>query len=287
MPDHAHDVTVADFDDKVIAASRGVPILVDFWADWCQPCKVLKPILEKLAAEYEGRFILAKVNSDENQELAQRYGVRGIPSVKAFVDGELVDEFTGALPEGQVRQFIDGLIPSPAEPLRHEAQAAQSRGDIQAARELLARAIQLDPRNEGAYLDYIELSIETGSLDEAQQLLDALRERARDRSRVDALDARLQLAASSVGSDPAELRARVDAEPADLEARLHLANAFALAHDYRSAFEQLLEIVRRDRQWNDEAGRKTMLTLFNMLAAQPQLDDLVREYRVALSRTLN
>jgi putative thioredoxin len=287
MSIHAYDVSVADFDDKVIAASRRVPVVVDFWADWCQPCRVLKPILEKLATEFEGRFILAKVNSDENQALAQRYGVRGIPAVKAFVDGELVDEFTGALPETQVREFIDGLIPSPAEPLRREALAAHSRGDIDDARKLLSRAIELDPRNETAYLDYIELSLEAGALDEARQLLDALRDRARDRFRVEALDAQLQLAAGGAGSDPVALRARIDADPADLEARLQLANALALARDYGAAFEQLLEIVRRDRQWNEEAGRKTMLTLFNLLATQPELDDLVREYRVALSRTLN
>jgi putative thioredoxin len=287
MSAHAYDVTVADFDDKVIAASRGVPVVVDFWADWCQPCRILKPILEKLATEYGGRFLLAKVNSDDNQELAMRYGVRGIPAVKAFVDGQLADEFTGALPEGQVRDFIDGLIPSPAEPLRREAQAAHGRGDLDGARKLLARAIELDPRTEGAYLDYVELSIEAGALEEANPLLDALRDRARDRFRFEALDAQARLAAGSAGVDAATLRARVDADGADLDARLQLANVLALGRDYRAALEQLLEIVRRDRQWQDEAGRKTMLTLFNLLAAQPEYDDLVREYRLALSRTLN
>ena len=114
MTAHAYDVTVTEFNDKVLAASRQVPVIVDFWAPWCQPCRVLKPILEKLAAEYEGKFILAKVNSDENQELSARYGVRGIPAVKAFVGGQMADEFTGALPEGKVREFIERLIPFPA-----------------------------------------------------------------------------------------------------------------------------------------------------------------------------
>jgi putative thioredoxin len=126
MAANAIDVSVADFDDKVLAASRAVPVVVDFWAPWCQPCRILKPILEKLAAEFGGRFILAKVNSDENQELSMRYGVRGIPAVKAFVNGEPVDEFTGALPEGQVREFIERLIPSPAEPPRAQALEATS-----------------------------------------------------------------------------------------------------------------------------------------------------------------
>ncbi len=287
MTAHAIDVSTADFDDKVLAASRRVPVVVDFWAPWCQPCRILKPILEKLAAEFGGRFILAKVNSDENQELAIRYGVRGIPAVKAFVNGELADEFTGALPEGQVREFIERLIPSPAEPLRLEALAAYRRGDLEGARKRMAEAINLDPANDTAYLDYVELSIEAGAHDEAREILDAVRERCRDRDRADTLDARLKLATGAGGADTATLEARIAADPADLDARLKLANALAAAGDYRPALEQLLEIVRRDRKWQDEAGRKTMLTLFTLLGANPQYDDLVREFRVALARTLN
>jgi putative thioredoxin len=287
MSDHAYDVTVADFSAKVLGASRQVPVIVDFWAEWCQPCRILKPILEKLAAEYGGRFILAKVDSDHNQELAQRYGVRGIPAVKAFVNGEMVDEFTGALPEGQIRDFIDRLIPSPAEPLRRQALDLRAAGDLEGARQLMAQAIKLDPANDTSYLDYVELSLAAGAIDEAREIMDAIRQRCRDRTRVAALDAQLALAAGGGGGDAAALRETVAADPTDLDARLRLANALAVARDYRPAFEQLLEIVRRDRAWNDQAGRKTMLTLFTVLAAQPQHDDLVREFRVALSRTLN
>jgi putative thioredoxin len=289
MSDHAYDVTVADFAPKVLGASRQVPVIVDFWAEWCQPCRVLKPILEKLAAEYDGRFILAKVDSDHNQELAQRYGVRGIPAVKAFVNGEMVDEFTGALPEAQIRDFIDRLIPSPAEPLRLQALDAHAAGDLEGARQLMAQAIKLDPANDTSYLDYVELSLAAGAIDEAREIMEAVRPRCRDRARVEALDAQLALAASGGGGDIdiAALRTRIAADPADLDARLRLANALAVARDYRPAFEQLLEIVRRDRAWNEQAGRKTMLTLFTVLGAQPQHDDLVREFRVALSRTLN
>ena len=287
MTDHSYDVTVADFDQKVLAASQQAPVLVDFWAPWCQPCTILKPILEKLAAELGGKFILAKVNSDENQELAARYGVRGIPAVKAFVDGQMVDEFTGALPEAQIREFLGRLLPSPADPLRKEALAAYARGEIDAARKIMAEAINLDPSNDNAYLDFVEMSLAANALDEARELLDVIADRARDTARVASLQAQLQLAVAGGGADVAALQAAVADKPDALDARLQLANALAVGQDYRGAFEQLIEIVRRDRGWNEEAGRKTMLTLFKLLAAQPQFDNLVREFRVQLSRTLN
>lgn len=290
MSQHAIDVSVADFDDKVLAASRRVPVIVDFWAPWCQPCRILKPILEKLAAEYAGRFILAKINSDENQELAMRYGVRGIPAVKAFVGGELVDEFTGALPEAQIREFLDRLIPSPAEPLRREALSLAAAGDLVAARQKMAEAIDLDPRNDTAYLDFIQLSLDLGTpeaLSEASELLAAVADRVRDQDRAAALKARIEMAQAASGVDLAALATRLERDANDHEARLQLANALALRQDYRGALEHLLEIVRRDRKWNDEAGRKGMLKLFTLLSAQPQYDDLVREFRIALARTLN
>jgi putative thioredoxin len=290
MSHHAIDVNVADFDEKVLAASQQVPVVVDFWAPWCQPCRILKPILEKLAAEFGGKFILAKVNSDENQELAVRYGVRGIPAVKAFVGGQAVDEFTGVLPEAQVREFIERLIPSPAEPLRGEAAGLAAAGDLAGARKKLVEAINLDPRNDDAYLDFIQISLDIGGeaeLAEARELMDVVADRARDADRVASLRARLNLARSGGGADAAALQASVEQNPDDHAARLQLANALALRQDYRGALTHLLDIVRRDRQWNEEAGRKGMLNLFALLAGQPQHDDLVREFRVALARTLN
>ncbi|MCX8017702.1 MAG: thioredoxin domain-containing protein, partial [Rhodocyclaceae bacterium] len=240
MAEHAYDVSSADFDEKVLAASQRVPVIVDFWAPWCQPCRILKPILEKLASEFGGKFLLAKVNSDDNPELSMRYGVRGIPAVKAFVGGELVDEFTGALPEAQVREFLARLIPSPAEPLRQAALALAQRGDLAGARDKLAEALKLDPAHEAAYLDFVELSLATdepGALDEARELLAVVADRARDRDRVEALKARLALAQSAGHADLATLQARLAADANDLEARLALANALALQQDYRGAFE--------------------------------------------------
>lgn len=290
MAEHSYDVTVADFDELVLAASQHAPVIVDFWAPWCQPCRILKPILEKLAAEFGGKFILAKVNSDENQELAVRYGVRGIPAVKAFVGGQMVDEFSGALPEAQVREFIGRLIPSPAEPIRLEALALAAQGRLAEARKRMADAINLDPTNDTAYLDYIELSLdadEPAATEEAREVLDAVADRANDQARVASLRARLQLASAGSGADAAALQARLAQNPDDHDARLQFANALARQQDYRGALENLLEIVRRDRLWNEQAGRKGMLNLFTLLAAQPQWDDLVRAFRVALARTLN
>jgi putative thioredoxin len=286
---HAFSIEVgsADFQENVIAASHRVLVLVDFWAEWCAPCRTLKPILEKLAAEYGGRFRLAKVNSDQNQELAGRYGVRGIPSVMAFVDGEMRQEFTGALPEAQVRNFIDALLPSPAEPLRVAALEARARGDTEVACSLLADALELDPTHEPAQLDLADIRIDLGDIGSAQAILDSLGHSTRDAARVAALQARLRLAASGSGADPAALASRIAANADDLDARLRLAHALALARDYRPALEELLTIVKRDRRWQDEAARKDMLELFTLLGSNGQYDDLVREFRIALARTLN
>ena len=287
MSPFSFDASVADFQEKVLEASLRAPVLVDFWAEWCAPCRVLKPALEKLADEYGGRFLLAKVNSDQNRELAARYGVRGIPNVKAFVNGEMVNEFTGALPEAQIRAFIEGLIPSPAEPLRIAAKEARARGEPDVARSLLADAAQLDPLNASVRLDLAEIHIDMQNVVAAQTILDAHENLMRDLSRVKALQARLKLVTAGAGVDPAELKARIDVNPGDLDALMQLANTLVLAHDYRRALEQLLEIVRRDRQWRDDIARKTMLDLFTVLSGDNQHDDLVREFRVRLARTLN
>jgi len=285
MSAHAIDVSVQDFQNRVIDASKKVPVLVDFWAPWCGPCRALGPVLEKLAAEYNGRFILAKVNSDENQSLAMKYGVRGIPNVKAFANGELVDEFTGALPEPQVREFLQRLLPSPAEPLRQQALAAKARGETDATRKLLLKAIELDPRHEAARLDLVDLMIDAKDLEEAGRLLDEIADRARDATRVDALRARLQLMTDSApATDRATLERKIASDPGDLQSRFELANHLALKQDYGPAMDQLLEIVRRERGFRDDAARKTLINLFSLLGSDHVL---VREYRSRLASALN
>ncbi len=280
MSEHALDVGLADFPQHVLEESRHRPVVVDFWAPWCGPCKSLKPILEKLATEYGGKFLLAKINSDENQELAARYGVRGIPSIKAFVGGEQVDEFSGALPESEVRAFLDRLIPGPADEMRRQATAARMAGDTAGALKLLAEASKLDPAHIGVRLDAAEIMLDLNETDEASRLLGGVPDDADPR--VPQLKARLQFLGAA-GEDEAALTARVAANENDLDARLKLANLLVAAGQHEAGMDQLLEIVRRDRSFGDDVGRKTLLSVFNLLGG----GELVNRYRRMLASALN
>ncbi len=284
MATFTKDVTDASFELDVIEASKKVPVLVDFWAPWCGPCRSLAPVLEKLADQYEGKFLLAKVNSDDNPGVSRQYAIRSIPNVKAFVGGKQADEFLGALPESQVREFIERLLPSPAEILRQEAVQARSEGDPERALKILDQAALLDPRNDHVIAGQAELLLDLGQTGQAQSAISRLSPLASQDPRLSALIAKVGFAAAAVGEDAESLRARIAANPADLEARLSLANQLVLKQEFERALEQLLEIVRRDRKFRDDIGRKTMLSLFSLITDR---DDLLRRYRQALAAAIN
>jgi putative thioredoxin len=285
MSQFAFDVSLEEFETKVVVPSENVPVVIDFWAPWCEPCKVLKPMLEKLAEEYAGRFLLAKINSDENPEIAQHFGVRSIPTVKVLFKGQLVDEFTGALPEGQLRAFLDkfALPPLAGSNLREVAAALVLEGKLEEALAKLVEASRAKPEDQAIQLDAVEVLLQLGRNDEAGQLLAG--EYIQEPDRATALRARLALAAGA--ADTGELEAKLAANPADHAIRLDLSRAYAAQSRFREAFEAAMEVVIRDRSFDEGAGRKAILQLFEALAGSEQYDDLIREFRRKMSAALN
>jgi putative thioredoxin len=283
MNTYSFDTGTEAFERDVLQASTSVPVLVDFWAPWCAPCRALKPILEKLAGEYQGRFLLARVNSDEHPQLSARFGVRGIPNVKAFVDGKLADEFTGALPESGVRAFIDRLIPTPGEKLRRTARALVTQGDFDEAERHLRSALELEPANHALRLDLVELLLAKNSHAEADALFAPIPERERD-ERADKLYSVLALWKRSQQL-PAleELEAKLAANPDDLPSRLALGERLIAGKRYEPALAALLEVVRRDRGALRTSARKLMVEVFNLAEDQA---GLVSEYRKLLAGAL-
>ncbi|AJC23607.1 thioredoxin [Pandoraea pulmonicola] len=282
------DTNLASFDADVLAVSHQVPVLADFWAPWCSPCNVLGPLLEKLEAEAQGRIRLVKINADENAQLCAEYGVRSLPTVVAFVDGEPVDQFVGALPEGQLRAFIERIVPNPAELARRTARDALAQGHPEAARDALQAALALDPAHDDVRLDLVDVLLALGDAKAARTELTLLSPRtaASGDARIAALNTRIE-AAEQASRLPAaqDLLARVQAEPDNLQARLDLANRYLADRAYEPALQTLLEIVQRDRSFADDAARKSMLAIFDALSETDPAT--VSAWRRKLSAVLN
>lgn len=281
---HTADVSGHDFDSQVLARSHQVPVLADFWAAWCGPCQALMPVLARLADEYQGRFFLAKINSDNEQPLAARYGVRSLPTVKLFRNGQVVDEFMGAQPEKTIRALLDRHIPRESDAFIEKAVAAARAGQIDQALAIMQQALVIDPGNDRVRLELARLLVHLRRVDEAEQVLNAASAEARQSPHAAALRAQFEFAriAATAGS-VTELEQAIAANPKDSAARFQLAAQLVLGNRHQSALDQLLEIVRSDRKFQDDAARKAMISVFNLLGG----GELVNEYRRKLSMALN
>lgn len=268
------DITIQNFEAEVIAASMNTPVLVDFWAPWCGPCKSLGPVLEKLEEDYQGRFTLAKINSDDEQQLAQAFGVRSIPTCVLMMGGKPVDGFMGALPATQVRAFLDKHLPGEneliAEAEADEAQALMASGDTDAALGKLADALAADPNNDDARFDYIKLLMQMGELQQAQSLLAPKLVEIPVKLRFEALSqwmgAIQHVASSSYAQwEPAQFEAAIAANKRDFEARYAKACLLVATGEWTQAMDELLEIIMRDKNWSEQAPRKLMVGIMELM----------------------
>jgi putative thioredoxin len=267
------DSDVTTFMADVIEASRDVPVIVDFWAPWCGPCKQLGPLIAKAVKEAAGAVRLVKVNIDENPEIAQQMRIQSIPAVFAFKNGRPVDGFVGAVPESQIKAFIKRLggaagaaPPSPVTVALEEAKAAMAEGDTGTASSLYGQVLAHEPGNAAAAAGLARCYLAAGDRARAKQVLDGVAPEAKKDPEVTAAISALELAEQGAGAgDIANLQAQVERDPKDLQARFDLAAALFAAGQNEAAVDQLLDLFKRDRKWNDEAARKQLVKFFEAL----------------------
>jgi putative thioredoxin len=284
MADSPNLVTLsaANFHAVVIEGSHHRPVLVDFWAEWCAPCRSLMPVLAKIAGEYAGRLTVAKVNTEEEQAIAAQLGIRSLPTVMLFRDGQAIDQFMGALPEPQVREFLERHLPRESDTQIASAQARIAAGDLPAAEALLAEARKADPDNPRLVPVEASALAAAGKIAEAEAVLARVPLEIADDPEVLALRGRLHFAnLTAKAPDEGTLSVRLEADPADSEARYLLAARHAAKGAYAPALEHLLTLVKRDRGYGEDAARKAMLMIFDLLGGE---GELVSSYR---SKMLN
>ena len=275
-PDAIKDSDTANFVQDVLLASRETPVIVDLWAPWCGPCKTLGPMLEKIVKESGGAVKLVKINIDENQQLAQQLRVQSIPAVFAFVDGQPVDGFVGALPESQLKQFVQRLTgdqgPSQIDQALEVAKQALENGDLEQALGIYGQIVRAEPGNPAALAGMAQCYLQNGDVEQAKQALEGVAEA--DAKHADVVSAQAAIELAGQAGDAGEigpLRAALAANANDHQARFDLAMALVGQGSREEAVDELLEIVRRDRQWNDEAARKQLLTLFEAFGPTDEL----------------
>jgi putative thioredoxin len=264
------EVTAENFQAVILEGSMVQPVLVDFWAEWCQPCKTLMPMLAKLADEYQGAFLLAKINTEQQQELAGQFQIRSIPACKLFVNGQMADEFTGALPEEQIRAFLDKHIPRESDNLVEQAQQLLLQGDADAAADLIAQALKEDPSNSRAIIAFAQLKASLGESDAAQQALDSLPEDEQKKPEVAAMRAQIVFDEVTINAPPQEeLEKIVAADAGNSEARYQLAAQLVMHNQLEAALDQLMILLQKDRGYGDDAARKAMIRVFDILGEHP------------------
>ena len=268
------DVTVQNFEAEVVEASMTTPVLVDFWAPWCGPCKSLGPVLERLEAEYGGRFKLAKINSDDEQSLAAAFGIRSIPTCVLMVGGRPVDGFMGAQPEGKLREFLDKHLPSEGELLAEadaaEAEDLMAQGDHEAALSKLQEALAINPANDDARYDYVKLLITLGELESAESALAPALAQIPRQLRFEALMHWLQSLQFAITDERGQwtleqFDAALAANKRDFDTRLAKVRLLMAAGQWELAMDELLEIVMRDKAWSDALPRKIYIGILELL----------------------
>lgn len=292
------DVTIENFESEVIAASMETPVLVDFWAPWCGPCKVIGPLLEKLETDYAGRFKLVKIDSDQEQQLAGAFGIRSIPTCILLKGGQPVDGFMGALPEGKIKEFLDKHVPAAevleAEAAEEEALDALAHDDPDTALEKLQHAVATDPANDDARFDYVKLLLQLGRVDDAKVAFAPVIAKAATVRRFDSLQ-RWQNAIDFADAQPdgaAAFDARIATSKRDFEARFGRAQWLMARQQWTAAMDELLEILMRDKAWSEDLARKTYIAILDVIeppkpkVAEGQIppdDPVVATYRRRLS----
>ncbi|MDP3355887.1 MAG: thioredoxin [Polaromonas sp.] len=292
------DVTIANFEEEVITASMTIPVLIDFWAPWCGPCKSLGPILEKVEVAYGGRFKLVKIDSDQEQQLGAAFGIKSIPTCILMVNGQPVDGFQGALPEGKVKEFLDKHLP-PAEELPPPEEAKPEPEDTSPAAvlEKLKAAVANDPSNDGALFDYVRLLLQHGQLDHAKAAFAPALPKVPLVRKFEALQHWFNAIESGAAhADVAAAKAGLDAKlltnKRDFETRYALAQLHMSQQRWVPAMDELLEILMRDKSWNEELARKTFVSILEIIEPPkvkvadgqiPPDDPTVATYRRRLS----